>query len=140
MTYKEVVNNMIRVLLESTLVLSAAYGDEEDFDESKEGVDYPRAYISLDEVSSMNSYSFMLTITDRVDLIDRLSGQSSTLTIAKKVQLLLSGLAPEVFNSLDVTATSLYSGDQTEGWKLIVDITSLEGIDICDIKNGITWE
>ena len=140
MTLKTLITTLQELYLANPKVLSTGYGEQEAYDNSKEGVLYPRAYLHLLEGYS-HSVKLKLTVTDAVlpDQSNRLDVQSAMFTLIKELgQMMLATSNISIELEPTYMPTNLYSRDSSEGFYIDLDITLNEVIDVCDITNDLT--
>jgi hypothetical protein len=132
-TYKVIVNTLLDIFEANVLINSVGYGDEEDLDVSKEGVEYTRAYVTVID-SDMHSATFTVFVLDKVnsDLSNRLDVQSNTLTISREiVQSLIAYGLLSYDDEITFEPTKLYGGDTAEGWSFDLEVKYPQMIDVC---------
>lgn len=127
------VNDLLTLYEGNSDVKSVGSGEQEAYSASKHGLNYARAYLHLLEATP-TSIQLKLTVTDEVlsDLSNRLSIQSSTLTLIKElVQSMIANSYLQYDVDITYTPTTLYQEDQTEGWQVDFNIRLVEDIDVC---------
>jgi glycyl-tRNA synthetase (class II) len=133
MDLKETIDSILGRFSEHKEIKSVAYGDISAYDESKQGLLYPRAYLSLEEATRYRIV-LTLTVTDKVftDLSNRLDIQSETFSIIQDLTLELAHLFKTTYSpEYTFTPTGLFERDSTEGWQTQIEVF-IEQSGTCD--------
>ena len=134
-TLQENITALLTLYTTNPKVKSTESGEEEDYDTSKTGVLYPRAYLKTME-ASMYSTKFKLIVTDTMTSTasDRLDKESSTLTLIKElVTQMKNGKKVRSKAESVFTPTGIYQRDSTIGWYTEFEVLDTENINICNL-------
>jgi len=136
MTYKETIEQLLTVIDSHPDIKSCGYGDPTAYDVSKQGVQYPRAYLSLIDASKY-AYNLELVVTGDVysDRTNQLEVESDTLQYIKELVLIFQSMdRVKIDEDPRYVPTHLYQRDQSAGWKVEFEVRVDEIIE-CKVES-----
>lgn len=134
MNLKEQVTQLLTRYDVNAAVKSSGYGEIENYDNSKGGFEYPRAYLHTIEGTDLST-TFSLTVTDKLlaTQLDRLDKESSTLTLIKELVAAMKGLrGVKYYSGIKYEPTGIYMRDSSIGWSVEFEWIEAEDINTCN--------